>query len=430
MFYTVYSYFVSWTLFFNVNSQFHLYHTYDPMANLSLFFDCLYYKVLDDTIEYEVLSMDFKRAVQHIPYCIRPDFTDSSANNEEENNPIVNGNNMSFDHMQKIGVTVHDLLVWSAPIDIVELYQDFLQYSTNGTSFPVFYNCTWPWFGPKCQYTFDAKNVQSFNSIVRNTFVEKLPINSEDYHYPPWFNNLTCYTHLTCNRGPKPLCLDWREICDGQIDCLDDGIDEIGCSRLYSNICEKDEFRCDNGMCVPLIFRGDSPYNFDCMDASDEKYSILGQSFVHCISEPAFRCEELAYIESVTHLFCGDGQTCDPSILNRWCCRNGRSAFLHEVLMSRAANKHIVDDACWFVMYCAINAFENIIVDCTSLCPRHSFTCQFNIKRLCNTPYIVFPQTPILPGYFHSIYRTNKTIVHVKEYVLYTYMNNKSYTIS
>ena len=412
--------FVFWI---SVNCEFHLYHTYDPVVDVPLFFDCLYYKVLDDTFEDETISIDFKPVAQFIPYCIRPDFADSLIKNEEkENKRVLNGNKISFGHMQRIGVTVSDLLAWSAPIDIVELYQDFLQNPTNLTIFHVFYNCTWPWFGPECQYTFDAVNVHSINSIVRHTFIEKLPADPNDYHYPPWFNNLTCYTLVTCNRGLESLCLDWREICDGQIDCLNDGIDEIGCFRLHVNKCEKDEFQCDNGMCVPLMFLNDSSFNFDCMDGSDEKSSIIGQFFIDCIHDPTFRCEELAYTygNDLAHFFCGDGQTCNPYMDDYWCCRNGRKQFLQEKLMSRLANKHIIDDNCWLIMYCALNAFSSITTDCTSICPRKQQTCRFDIGSRCSSPYVVFPQHPVIPGHVHFLYLSNKTIVHVAGYVVYT----------
>ena len=42
------------------------------------------------------------------------------------------------------------------------------------------------------------------------------------------------------------LCLDWRDICDGQQDCLD-GYDEENCDKLEFNECEDGEYRCTNG---------------------------------------------------------------------------------------------------------------------------------------------------------------------------------------
>ena len=75
------------------------------------------------------------------------------------------------------------------------------------------------------------------------------------YEYNP--TNFTCYTHLKCNRGPFPSCLDWTEICDGKIDCLDGGFDEEHCWQLEINECKDNEYRCKNGQCIPKSFYQD-----------------------------------------------------------------------------------------------------------------------------------------------------------------------------
>ena len=52
--------------------------------------------------------------------------------------------------------------------------------------------------------------------------------------------NVTCYTHFKCDRHPLMFwCLDWREICDGKIDCFNDGIDEKHCDELELQECHK-----------------------------------------------------------------------------------------------------------------------------------------------------------------------------------------------
>ncbi|CAF3557059.1 unnamed protein product [Rotaria sp. Silwood1] len=100
----------------------------------------------------------------------------------------------------------------------------------------IFYNCTLPRFGSMCQYEM--------------TYYHK-------YEYNP--TNFTCYTHLQCNRGSFPICLDWSEICDGQVDCLDDKFDEEYCWQLEINECNDNEYRCTNGQCIPQsFFRDDS----------------------------------------------------------------------------------------------------------------------------------------------------------------------------
>lgn len=82
----------------------------------------------------------------------------------------------------------------------------------------------------------------SFTDIVTNTFHQK-SIDRTRYT-PTIYTHLTCYILLDCDRGPLPFCLDWREICDGRIDCMNRGVDEKLCFQLEINECEENEFRC------------------------------------------------------------------------------------------------------------------------------------------------------------------------------------------
>ncbi|CAF4216527.1 unnamed protein product, partial [Rotaria sordida] len=50
---------------------------------------------------------------------------------------------------------------------------------------------------------------------------------------------ITCYEHLHCQAILSYL--DWREICDGKIDCLD-SFDEKNCWKLEVNDCNDNEF--------------------------------------------------------------------------------------------------------------------------------------------------------------------------------------------
>ncbi len=129
---------------------------------------------------------------------------------------------LTFVDLAKENITSQQLYLWSAPIDLIEHYQFYLnQFSTKNDSIlsnKIFYNCTWPRFGPKCQYEFynrSSDHLSSYDTIHHfyKTF-EYIPV------------NLTCYKHLQCNRSSFPGCLDWTEICNGKIDCFDDGSDE------------------------------------------------------------------------------------------------------------------------------------------------------------------------------------------------------------
>jgi hypothetical protein len=121
-----------------------------------------------------------------------------------------------FVQLAKENIISQQLYLWSAPIDLIEHYQFYLnQLSTFNDSFlinEIVYNCIWPRFGLECQYELynHRPHHSSLVDIIHDFY--------NTFEYNPI--NLTCYELLQCNRGPLPACLDWSEICNGQIDCL------------------------------------------------------------------------------------------------------------------------------------------------------------------------------------------------------------------
>ncbi|CAF1555053.1 unnamed protein product [Rotaria sordida] len=63
----------------------------------------------------------------------------------------------------------------------------------------LFYNCTLPRFGPLCQYSLD-------NYISHNSSLYEIIYNFYQHEYNPI--NLTCYTHLECNRSSTLIYFD------------------------------------------------------------------------------------------------------------------------------------------------------------------------------------------------------------------------------
>ncbi|CAF3313636.1 unnamed protein product [Rotaria sp. Silwood2] len=152
----------------------------------------------------------------------------------------------------------------------------------------------------KLVFTIVHHHVSSFNN--RKQYHEKFIIN-------------TCYPYLSgCYHGPEPMCLDWREICNGIIDCIGDsfGMDQQYCDELEMNECKEDEYRCHNGaQCLPLGFFRDGWTSKDYLDGIDEdEISINSQvngdvSKLDCIRILTFPCEERSCRS--THSFpCGD----------------------------------------------------------------------------------------------------------------------------
>ncbi|CAF3220237.1 unnamed protein product [Rotaria sp. Silwood2] len=108
----------------------------------------------------------------------------------------------TFAELSKHKITSQQLYLWSAPIDLVEHYQFYLNQlpTSNDKSLEtqLFYNCTLPRFGPMCQYEID------YNPHLDSTLYD---IIRRHYRVPLHSEIPVCYVYLQCNRGPYPACL-------------------------------------------------------------------------------------------------------------------------------------------------------------------------------------------------------------------------------
>ncbi|CAF1287030.1 unnamed protein product [Didymodactylos carnosus] len=156
-----------------------------------------------------------------IPYCIRSTEEELIDDYKHElyllNDTNIKGQRFSFQDMKQNNITIGQLFRWNAPLDKIEQYDIYFKNtaSTIVKDQDYYYNCTRPWFGPRCQYTFDLESdeKEEFSAIVHQLFKKK------HVSKPDWIvliTNGTCYTNLIC---ASILCLDWREICDQKIDC-------------------------------------------------------------------------------------------------------------------------------------------------------------------------------------------------------------------
>jgi hypothetical protein len=323
----------------SVNTHYSLYHSHISHTSYPTF-DCLYAYLIDVGKE---IGSRYIRNYHLIPYCRRPDINEK----QEQITYIMNENireSISFGELKKQGITSQQLLEWFVPIDIAE------KYEMNTNDFDVFYNCSLPWFGSKCQYQFKYNSSLSFGNIVE--------INFENY--PETMHNITigtCYRFLNgCNNASWPLCLDWREICDGKIDCVN-GEDEEWCNELEMTKCNDDEYRCHyGGQCIPLAFVKDSRLSIDCLDGSDEQdyimaYISLGN--VHCTNIQTFRCQERIgrYPRSFQ---CGDGQYLRSFNLpsRATVCSNRRDIEFSRAMLTSL--NHILDNDCREAFHCAL----------------------------------------------------------------------------
>ncbi len=290
---------------------------------------------------------------------------------------------LTFNDLAKQNITSKELYLWSTPIDIIERYQFYLNelLTLNNLSLgkEIFYNCTKSRFGPKCEYEFD------YNSRDYSSLYEMLRDFYDNNRYDP--TSLTCYTHLKCSRGPYPLCLDWSEICNGQIDCLDGGFDEEHCWQLEINECKENEYRCNNGQCIPKLFYRDTLKISDCIDGSDE-VKMYGRSREVCyvFNELPFGCESM---------------TCKRTPLTNSCVEK-RVDLLMEMMYSIKDNS--VSKDCWTAFKCLIKFSDSEYSFCNNLCKQNA--CIEIVNKTCPN-VLYFPNVPVLFGDIYFIYTKN-----------------------
>ena len=89
------------------------------------------------------------------------------------------------------------------------------------------------------------------------------------WYYPDILNLKCLFSADQCVKGyfacGTGQCVPQKFVCDGDLDCLSNGKDELDC--LPRN-CSANEFRCKNGRCIPNASVCD--HLDDCRDMSDE----------------------------------------------------------------------------------------------------------------------------------------------------------------
>ncbi|CAF1381200.1 unnamed protein product [Adineta steineri] len=308
----------------------------------------------------------------------------------------------TFAQLSKQNISSEQLYIWSAPIDIIERYQFYLDQSSHdrNISIDVFYNCTLPRFGPMCQYQLETYYSKDYSlyQIIHNFY--------KNYEYHP--TNLTCYTHLQCDRGNFPSCLDWTEICDGVIDCLNGGLDEKDCWQLEINECNEDEFRCSNGLCIPQSFYGDLEQdNYDCIDGSD--YADANHIANHkCSFTISFRCEDISCLR--------EGLTSS--------CTFQRQHLLIQAMFS--SKDKLTTDECWSAFKCVMYIYKDDDLTCNNIC--NGSECIKIIERTCPDTMFI-PTVPVLFGHIYFVYQKNATEIFLYGRLQYLYIcyNNSYY---
>ncbi|CAF3089752.1 unnamed protein product [Rotaria sp. Silwood2] len=310
----------------------------------------------------------------------------------ENNNGIFP--KFTFAELSKQNITSQQLYIWSAPINTVERYQFYLnQISTSydkSLETQIFFNCTLPRFGSMCQYEllFYHHNWSLYDLIMSYYLI---------YEYDP--TNMTCYTHLQCNRGPFPACLDWSEICNGHVDCLDGEFDEEHCWQLEINECNDNEYRCTNGQCIPKEFVRDDHITPDCVDGSDESRKSIEYSSTCTSGQTFFECTE---------------RTCENLFLTNSCMEK-REYLLMMAIYSIKDNS--ISEQCWAASKCILEIPLSEKISCGKICENRP--CKEIINNTCPDMFYI-PNVPLFFGDIYFAFRKNDlAAMHEEDFLLY-----------
>ncbi|CAF3338231.1 unnamed protein product [Rotaria sp. Silwood2] len=296
--------------------------------------------------------------------------------------------NFTFDELYHLNITAYDLLSWSTSIDLAEQYQYYIdEPSQLSTSSKIFFNCTQPWFGARCQYSLELSDP----IILADASLRNLSI-----------INHTCYILLDCVRVHPSMCLDWREVCDGRIDCLNGDIDEMECFDLEINECDPNEYRCHNGLCISKIFWKNEEDTAEYLDQSDLWYifecpiSLFTFNTFHM-----FACEEYSCRPGEQQFSCGNGQCVEDFDE----CQNGR----HLSLVKSMNIQGNLSYDCWVIMTC----LSKIIDEIDGQVCEHIFNSSRILGQIQTCEYLTqFPTIPVLFGHVRFLY-VSKNISYV-----------------
>ena len=294
----------------------------------------------------------------------------------------------TFDQLHQQNVTSELLYLWSAPIDMIERYQFYLNQlsATNQSDWmgsQWFHNCTSPRFGPSCQYSLETNEAQhsSLNKAVYEFYSRKYRSTA-----------LTCYEHLECERGSKSMCLDWTEICDGIVHCRN-GVDEEHCWQLQDDICEENAYRCGTGQCIARIFVRDDSDSFECLNRLDESRQDLNlfvRPALNLYDEPTFKTEDVvcpyrydSYSGKIT-------SSCQPD----------RDGILKKLLLFDQPNS--VTDDCWLTLQCALGLIPSVGANYSEICLNGKH--RRSINETCLDDILTIPGGVVAFGHVFFIY--------------------------
>ena len=370
-----------------ISSRFSMYS--DDGSSITNHFDhdCLY-----------VFPSDvFTSIFSTIPYCIRSNTLEEVKNDTKR----CQGEALTFQTLQSINVTTTDLLGWNAAISTADRYGKYLVRGNTVDDLQVYCKCFFALeFGDHCQYKFSSTGLpdaadESFSQLVLDRNYDPERKTNDEIT----LKSITCYVGISCRNSL--LCLDWRQICNGMVDC-DLGEDEPVelCSQLEFHQCDPEtEFRCQNGMCISFSVSDDPEQ--DCLDRSDKAAPLTGLSIpqvTDCSLYHELYCEDLAC--QWKEYSCGDSQcityadaTAGIHQMGKTCDNKRNIVLLKRLFHTDEQN------ACWTAMIC-LTGFSHL--DSKIHCPSRSLAQE--ITQHCPDQFY-FPPNPVVYSFVHFLYQ-------------------------
>jgi hypothetical protein len=275
----------------------------------------------------------------------------------EANDDECQGQLITFNDLYRKNVTIDDLFLWQASIDVLNDYQNFLDTNSNGGD-RLFCKCIEEGrFGTNCEYILMNLKTETPENMIKDYFEHEF-IRMDQ----------TCYRGPLAEKCSNNPCLDWRLICNSYYDC-EMGEDERFCLVLEANTCRDDQYRCKNGLCIPLSFSFD--FIYDCLDRSDEPYGeniifsldvidVVSNDIPSCLKNPSIYCEEfICFNMSIvnTNIYCSLEYSTNPFESHRFNL-NHRRAWLDALKYTNSLNFE-----CWKILICLMQLDDTGILN-------------------------------------------------------------------